>query len=159
MNDTPTIHLVHGFIGSGKTSFARELEERIEGMRFSLDEWLINFYGTAAPAEMYLEFHQKTASLIERQWVRALELGLDVVLDFGFWTRRERDEIREKAVELGAVVKLYCVTCDEAVALERCRNRNENPDPSVMVVDEATYHQLKERFEPLGSDEPHTVVS
>jgi hypothetical protein len=35
-------------------------------------------------------------------WLRCLELGIDVVLDFGFWSREERDATREKIWPLSA---------------------------------------------------------
>ena len=36
----------------------------------------------------------QVSRLIGKQWTRCVELGLDVGLDLGFWSRRERDETR-----------------------------------------------------------------
>lgn len=40
-----TAHLIHGFLGVGKTTFARQLEERLPAIRFSHDEWMARRYG------------------------------------------------------------------------------------------------------------------
>ena len=40
-----TAHLIHGFLGAGKTTFARELEQNIPAIRFSHDEWMTRLYG------------------------------------------------------------------------------------------------------------------
>jgi predicted kinase len=48
----------------------------------------------------------QVSRLIGRQWTRCVELGLDVVLDLGFWSRRERDQARAATVALGAGARL-----------------------------------------------------
>src|SRR5262245_11485598 len=60
--------------------------------------------------------------------MRDIELGLDVVLDLGFWSRRQRDEIRATAVALGAGVRLYRLECLEAEAWRRIEQRNLDLD-------------------------------
>ncbi|WP_293913313.1 ATP-binding protein [Deinococcus sp.] len=78
-----TIHALHGFLGSGKTTLARRLERELPAFRFSSDEWMTTLYGQDPPAEQFAEFRTRVPTLMRRYWVRALELGLDVVLDEG----------------------------------------------------------------------------
>jgi AAA domain len=40
-----TAHRIHGFLGVGKTTLARQLEQRIPAIRFSHDEWMARLYG------------------------------------------------------------------------------------------------------------------
>jgi predicted kinase len=40
--------------------------------------------------------------LMDQCWRWRVELGLDVVLDYGFWTRKSRDDTRAKVASLGA---------------------------------------------------------
>ncbi len=35
-----TAHLLHGFTGAGKTTFARQLEAETGAVRFCQDEWV-----------------------------------------------------------------------------------------------------------------------
>ncbi|GAA2756515.1 putative kinase [Actinopolymorpha rutila] len=41
----PTAHLIHGYIGAGKTTLAKRLERDADAVRFTLDEWLTALYG------------------------------------------------------------------------------------------------------------------
>ena len=87
----PAAHLIYGYLGAGKTTFARQLERDIPAIRFSHDEWMVRLYGDDPPIEQFAVFYWRIHEQVEAIWLRCLELGLDVVLDFGFWTRRERD--------------------------------------------------------------------
>ncbi len=44
-----TIHLVFGPQGAGKSSYARQLATHIEGVRLSIDDWMIQLYGPDLP--------------------------------------------------------------------------------------------------------------
>jgi predicted kinase len=61
---------------------------------------------------------------MEPVWSRCLQLGLDVVLDFGLWSRQERDVLRAKIAALGGLARLYRVTCSDSVAWQRIEKRN-----------------------------------
>jgi len=102
----PTAHLIHGYLGAGKTTFARRLERNIPAIRFSHDEWMVRFYGNDPPIEHFADYCRRVYEQMEEIWPRCLELGLNVVLDFGFWTRRERDATREKILAIGAQARL-----------------------------------------------------
>jgi predicted kinase len=147
-----TAHLIHGFIGVGKTTFARQLEERLPAIRFSHDEWMARLYGDDPPVEHFAEFYRRVWEQMEGVWPRCLELGLNVVLDFGFWTRRERDAVRATVATMGAQSRLYRVTCSEEEAWRRIERRNADLKGSLFIA-RNTFEMLKARFEPLGSDE------
>jgi predicted kinase len=153
----PTIHLIHGFVGAGKTTFARRLEQELPAIRFSHDEWMTRLYGDDPPVDQFPELHERVSKLIGNYWMRGVELGLDVVLDLGFWSRHQRNEIRATAVALGAGAQLYRLECPEAEAWRRIEQRNLDLDGSLLIV-RNTFDMLKERFEPLGDDEPRIEV-
>jgi predicted kinase len=94
-----TLFVTCGLPGSGKTTLAKELETRHDAVRFTPDEWLTNLWD------------QDARALVEAQmWTTAqhlLRLGVDVVIDFGSWSRAERDVLREGARALGTPVELH----------------------------------------------------
>jgi len=97
-----TLHLMVGLPCSGKTTLAQKLEHELLALRLNLDEWHIRLFGQDAEEPE----HDARHSLIEAQlWniaSRALELGTNVILDFGFWARQEREDYRWRAKQLGA---------------------------------------------------------
>ena len=153
----PTVHLVHGYIGAGKTAFASKLAAQVNGVRFNPDEWMTHLYGEDPPAAQFAERLERVFALLDDQWVRVVRCGVDVVLDYGFWTRTSRDEARRRAGDAGAACRLYAMQCSEATARARCRQRNADLRGSLYIADN-TFDALKARFEPLQPDEPHVLI-
>jgi predicted kinase len=113
---------------------------------------MARLYGDDPPVEHFAEFYQRVCEQIGEVWPRCLELGLDVVLDFGCWTRRDRDVLRARVVAVGAQARLYRVTCSEEESWRRIEKRNGDLKGSLFIA-KNTFEVLKSRFEPLGSDE------
>ena len=152
-----TVHLIHGFLGTGKTTFARHLEKSLPAIRFTHDEWMARLYGSDPPAELFAEYFQRVSDLIASVWPRCAELGADVVLDLNFWTRRQRDETRARVAAIGARARLYRLACTDAEAWQRIERRNADLS-GALFISRATFETLKDRFEPLGPDEERTEV-
>jgi predicted kinase len=79
------------------------------------------------------------------------------VLDYGFWSRAERDRVRATVEDIGATHALWAVSCSDDEARRRIALRNEAAHRSLYIAP-ATFDLLKARFEPLDVDEPYTVV-
>jgi predicted kinase len=152
-----TAHLLFGSPGVGKTTFARQLEAR-GAVRFTPDEWMCGLFGEDPPAAIFPEKAAALLSLMQPVWTRCLACGTDVVLDYGFWKRSERDEARKIVRGVGASSILYAVTCSETEARDRIARRNNAADRSLHIAS-ATFEILKARLEPLCSDEDHVVIS
>jgi len=152
-----TAHLLFGYPGVGKTTFAKQLEAQ-GAIRFTPDEWMSGLFGEDPPAVIFQEKATTIASLMQPIWTRCLASGADVVLDYGFWKRSERDNAREIVRGVGASSILYAVTCSEMEARDRIAQRNNAADRNLYIAP-ATFEMLKERLEPLDSDEDHVVIS
>jgi predicted kinase len=57
----PTTHLIHGYVGAGKTTFARRLEQELPAIRFSHDEWMTRLYGDDPPVDQIPELQHRVS--------------------------------------------------------------------------------------------------
>jgi predicted kinase len=119
-----TLYLLCGLPGAGKTTLGRQLEQSENALRLSPDEWILPLLQDKTNE---VERDRLRGPLESIQWdfaKRALLLGVNIVLEFGFWTRVERDAFRAEAEALGAQVKLIylAATTDELWARLEKRN-------------------------------------
>ncbi len=96
--------------------------------------------------------------VLDTVWPRCLELGLSVVLDFGFWTRRERDAVRARVARLGFEHVLYALEVAEEVRWKRVEARNLLQRADSLFIARETFESLHQRVEPLEADEQRTLV-
>ena len=155
----PRAFLIFGEIGAGKTTFAKQLETSLPALRFSHDEWMRQLYGEDPPLEDFPAYHARVTDLLNTVWPRCLELGLSVVLDFGFWTRLERDSVRARVARLGFEHVLYALECPEEVRWKRVEARNSGQGTDSLFIARETFLSLHERVEPLEPDEERILVS
>lgn len=156
--DRPIVYAVCGRPGAGKTTLARKLEYEDGAVRFSADEWVERLYG---PAVDLVSFPKYRRRVWEQSWViarRLLELRVDVVLDFSFWHRTEREDYRRRAEEAGADFRLYYLECAESVCRERLARRNVERPAGSFEVTEDTFDVLWASFEEPGADEAVVTV-
>ena len=119
---------------------------------------MLKLHGHNPPEQKFAEYHARISSLIWELTFKFLHLGQDVILDFGFWSRADRDEARFKASQVGVEVKLYFVSCSEKVMLDRAAKRNRNLLDDSLLIDEQAFKLLQQRYEKLEDDEPHVFI-
>jgi predicted kinase len=149
-----TVFAVAGFLGTGRTTFSRELERATGGVRISIDEWTIGLSGDDFALDP--EIFSRTRNLLDELWPRIAKAGADVILDFGFWRREDRNDTRARAIEAGAEFRLYWLQCSEESSRIRAIGRRE---AGSYLFDEASFDHLRTRFEPLADDEDFEVVN
>ena len=149
----PIAHLLHGFIGSGKTTFARQLERECCALRFSHDEWMVKLHGWNPPEEHYGEYFAQVENLIWDEATLAVRAGTNIILDFGFWTRKSRNLARNRVLSIGATAKFYEILCPQQIMRARALERSKSPSTDSLWIDGAAFDKLIVEFEPMQKDE------
>ena len=137
---SPTLILICGLPGSGKTTLARQIERERPALRLSPDEWIEVIL--ADPHDQ-AELDRLRTPVETVQWdvaMRVLDLGVDVVIEWGFWSREERRTFRERAQARGARVELRYLHVDIDVLWQRLAARNADLPPG-------TFHVTREQLE------------
>ena len=155
--EIPTAFLIHGYLGVGKTTVARQLETERSAIRFTHDEWMSSLYGNDPPEAMFAEYARRVSAVMETTWIRCVELKTNVVLDFGFWSRGERDRVRRLVASLGGKAILFQLACPDEIAWSRIAERNQRPDKNLYIAPN-TYRTLRTRFESLAPDEERIAI-
>jgi predicted kinase len=120
-----TLILMCGLPGVGKTTLARKLAASRRAVRLCTDEWLdglgVDLWDQQARGRIddLLWDHAKTL----------LEIGTNVVLESGFWSRAERDEKRLCARAMGAAVELHVLDVPIDELWRRLEERNAMAPP------------------------------
>jgi predicted kinase len=154
----PTVALICGLPGSGKTRLARELESELAAVRFDVDEWMIALYGHHMPRE---ELHARLGQLKDLLWKvgsRVVVLGGSVVLDFGFWKRSERLEFADRVRHAGGEPVTYFLDVPTDLLLERLERRNAELPPNTYEVTPEMLRMFAGWFEVPTEEEGIRIV-
>jgi hypothetical protein len=140
------LYLVCGLPGAGKTTRSRQLVDATNAVYVSADEWVV---GLGMSLVDY-EFRVKLQSCLLAHAGELLRRGLSVVIEFGSWSRAEREAIRQVGAREGAAVELHFVNAplDELVRRVRARGGPALEALASKVLLEESY-----RFEHPGDEE------
>lgn len=122
-----TLHLMVGLPCAGKTTLALALERECSAIRLTPDEWHLRLFGQDAEDLEHNDRHSLIEALLWGVASRALALGTNVILDFGFWAREEREDYRSRAKRLGASSEVHFLDVPHDELLRRLAQRNMQP--------------------------------
>ena len=124
-----TIYLIVGLPGAGKTTRAKELEVSESALRLTPDEWLMAVFDGDSPTQWRSKERADQRDRIEGKLVevgmRAAQLGINVVFDFGLWGKDERSALRWIADSLGVRAQVVYLPIDYGEQHRRITDRYE----------------------------------
>ncbi|HSL44368.1 MAG TPA: AAA family ATPase [Anaerolineales bacterium] len=128
-----TLHLMVGLPCSGKTTLAKQLEQERSALRLTPDEWQVALFGQDAEEPEHDARHSLIEAMLWNIASRALELGTNVILDFGFWAR---EDYRLRGKRLGASSEVHFLDVPKEELLRRLAVRNSEPSQESFHISE-----------------------
>ncbi len=146
-----------GNICCGKTTYARALSEKTGAVILSIDEITLALFpeGAGALHDVYvLRAEQYLLGLS----LQVLSAGIDVILDWGLWTRAQRDRLRQFYQRHGVAAELHYLRPSREEWENRIQKRNAQPTAGAYYVDEGLKEKAGRLFEEPFPDEVTVVI-
>ena len=138
-----TLFLMVGLPGAGKTTRAQQLAAAHHGLRLTPDEWMISLFDGLQP--------EGKRDLLEGRLValalHALRLGINVVLDFGLWSRDERSALRFLATAAGASCQVIYLPVDAGIQRARIAHRQATAPHTTFPMTDADLDRWRRQFQ------------
>lgn len=142
----PKLSVICGLPGAGKTTRAIKIATATGAVRLCPDEWLVAMgislvdYTIRFRLQDHMVHHAETL----------LRAGVSVIVEFGSWSRAERETIRQIAVRTDATTELHFV---DAPLPELARRVQERGGPDAKSLLEDVLLKFPEKFEQPSADE------
>jgi len=149
------LYVTHGFIGFGKTTFARNFSIQNNAFYVNNDDWMLKLYGSNPNASKFDEYWDNINDIQMELIEKLLNYGVDVIFDNGMWQKSEREEIRQFAQTHDADCIFYKIECDIPTAKQRVSKRNES---NAIFISQETFDEKFQYFQPMDSTENFILI-
>ena len=149
------VFMMCGKICSGKSTHARVLREKHHAVILSVDEITLALFGQDAGDRMD-EYVLRLKKYLYAKSLEVLESGINVVLDWGFWTKKEREFARNYYGSAGIANEFHYIEVDDREWHRRLEQRNHaviNHQSDAYYVDEGLAAKFQSVFEKPEPDE------
>jgi predicted kinase len=158
MERKPTVYIICGFIGAGKTTFAKKLEAETGAVRITKDEWSICLIGNDPTIDGYEEWDHKIVELSRDVAFQLAEKGIDVIIDEGFWEKEQRVKMSRRIEAIGAKEVLYYVDTPIETIRQRVEERNNNVTKDSFEISEAMLDDYLKHWQPPNEEESYILA-
>ena len=152
-----TIHLMFGFIGFGKTTVAKEIAKKHSAICLTHDEFMVKLFGRNIPDNEFRNCYEKVDAMLWSLAEKIIKTGTDVIMDYGFWSHKDREKAFQKAKRITENVVFHLVHCDIKTAKQRVLARTKS-NPDEIYIDENIFNTLLTQYEPWTEADKYPVV-
>ncbi|MBW8775592.1 MAG: ATP-binding protein [Stenotrophomonas sp.] len=157
-DEAPTLHLLCGKIGAGKSTLSQQLAAKPRHVLISEDAWLATLHpGDIHSIADYLQRAATLRSVLTDHLRALLRVGVSVVLDFPFNMPAARAWAREVFEPVDAAHRLHFLDVADEVCKARLHARNARGEHPFQANDEA-FDQITRHFVAPAAEEGFVVM-
>lgn len=152
---SPKVICICGKICCGKSTYAQKLRIENKAVILSIDEITLSLFGQHL-GEKHDEITGKTQEYLLQKSVEIIETGINVILDWGFWLKKRRDDARNFFADRGIECEFHYIDISDEVWQERLAKRNKavsDGETSAYFVDDNLAAKFESLFEAPDKDE------
>ncbi len=132
--------LICGKICCGKTTYAEKLRAENNAVLLSVDEITLALFGRDA-GENHDTYVERTEKYLFEKSIEIIKSEINVVLDWGFWTKPERDFAKEFYRSQGIDYEFHYIDISDEIWKARLKKRN-----GAILAEETSAYYVDEEF-------------
>lgn len=147
--------MICGKICCGKSTYSEQIRQKENAVILSVDEIMLSIFGQHA-GDKHDEYASNTQKYLFDKSVEFVRGGVNVILDWGFWRKSDRDFAKEFYKERNVECELHYIDISDEVWKQRLDKRNNAilaGDNSAYFVDENLAKKFGAIFEEPGKEE------
>ena len=155
------VFLICGKICSGKSTYAKQLQVADQSVILSVDEIMLAVFGLYA-GEKHDEYAANVRHYLFQKSLEVIQAGVDVILDWGFWTKAGRNEAKAFYRSRNIEYELHYLDLGDEVWKARINQRNQfviAGETTAYIVDSALAAKFEAIFEPPDKEEADVWVN
>ncbi len=144
-----------GKICTGKSTYAEKLRKERKGIVLSVDEITLALFEHNI-GDKHDEYVEKAEHYLYNKSLEVIENGIDVILDWGFWQKSEREYAREFYRKNGVEYEFHYLEISDDEWKKRIEKRNKMvmaDEISAYFVDENLARKVEGFFEKPTEEE------
>ena len=146
----PTLHLIIGLPGAGKSTLAKQIQKLTKAVRLSSDEYRLLIFPEPTFSQ---KEHDNLYGIIDHNVEHLLASDHSVIYDANLNRRHHRDEKYALAKKYDAKVVLWCLNTPSGLSKQR---RIDDQDHNLIPKNETPgnmYDRIAKVYEPPSKDE------
>lgn len=155
------VYLICGKICSGKTTYAKIFCENNNAILLSVDEIMISLFDQCCGRKLHMEYDRRIKDFLFNKSLEILEKGIDVVLDWGFWTKEERNASKEFYKSHNVDCEIHYIEIDDEKWEYQLNKRNNeilNKETKAYYLEHNRALEFASRFEKPDDNEVDIFV-
>lgn len=147
--------LICGKICSGKSTYAEQLRIQNNAVVLSTDEITLALFGQHC-GDKHDDYVERTQNYLFNKSLELIEVGINVILDWGFWMKVERDYAREFYNSRNIECEFHYIDISDETWNARLKKRNNAilaGTTSAYYIDDNLAEKFAAIFEVPSEDE------